>query len=629
MMEKNIMNGRWHSDAIDAPGIGVGRSSTQLEAAFTATLDDPTVTVEPTYTNCIVRWNPCDKADRYRFDLYSIENRGPAMRTPLAHVMVQSTWTEQTEIATIDLNPMTTYRCAVFAFNGDDFVGRYESPYCVRRHACVGDMLADETDDYAAPAAQPLKAESIAFAPLPAEKSVLLNSNPDRGFRGEEIYYVPAPDALENMTKECLQKQVRHLFAKSIGEQKATVSRVYFFLAPYWDNPSLPDAVIEYLRTIYEEHRKMGVKMYVHHYYTQKPEDNHPSQETIMSHLDQVKGLFTEFRDVLYALNFTFLGRYGEWSSIRVPLDHQAFVNAFMEAAPPEIRIITRQPKTKKTFVNKDYWRYPRIGFADDACHGLQWPGLDIGQGMCPPGSEWWEMVKRESPYTISDSELFTTRWIRLSGTWPDGYSCMQSLSQKHICTLSVEHGYYDVHRFGGELEQSCLAGWMAEEVTSDCLRELGLNTSPSWFTNAAGETVRRNAFEYVRDHVGYRLSVQDMTVTPNASAINVSMNLKNYGYAAAFNQSSGFALLDEAGNVVADVPAGDPEVWYGTRPEPYEDRELLTHNVVADLPLPSKAGTYSLAFYVKNALGQYARLDNAVAYQNGYHILHTFTMEA
>lgn len=629
MMEKNIMNGRWYSDATDSPGIGVCRTSTQLEAAFTPTLENPTVTVEPTYTNCVVRWNPCGKADRYRFDLYRIENRGPAMRTPLNHIMVQSTWTEETEIATIDLDPMTTYRCIVFAFNGEDFVGRYESPYCVRNHARVGDMLADEVDAYAAPAAQPLQAASIAFDALPAEKSVLLNNNPDRGYRGEEIYKLPEPEKLASMTKESIQKNVRNAFAHSVGDQKAMVSRVYFLLMNYWDCPTLPDAAIEYLRTVYEEHRKMGVKMYVCHYYIQKPEDNHPSQETIMSHLEQIKGLFEEFRDVLYALNFTFLGRYGEWTCIRVPIDRQAFVNAFMEAAPREIRLITRQPFTKKTFVNKEYWRYPHIGFADDACHGLQLPYLDMGQGLCSPESEWWEMAKRESPYTINDSELFTTRWIRLSSTWPDGYSCMQSLSQKHICTLSVEHGYIDVERFGGELEQSCLAGWMSQEVTPDCLRKLGLNTSPRWFTNAAGETVRRNAFEYLRDHVGYRLSAQDMTVTPKDSTVNVSLNLKNYGYAAAFNQISGFALLDEAGNIVADVPAGDPEVWYGTKPEPYEDRELLTHTVTADLPLPSKGGKYSIAFYVKNAMGQYARLDNAVAYQNGYHILHTFTMEA
>ncbi len=629
MMEKNVMNGHWPSDSIDAPGIGVGFPSTRLEAAFTPTLDNPEVTVEPTATNCIVKWNACAEADRYRFDLYSIDNLGPAMRTPLRHIMVQSTWTEEPEVETIPLKPMTTYRCAVFAFKGEEFVGRYDSPYCVKRHIRVGEMLEDTTDAYPIPEAKPLQAESKQFEMLPAEKSVLLNTNPDRGFRGEEIYFLPNEADLAEWDEEKIREHVRTLFDKSSHGYPAQVSRIYFNLYEYWDKPELPAALIDYLRVIYDEHCNIGVKMYLCHYYMRNPEDNHPSTETVLSHLEQLKGLFEENKKVIYAMNFTFLGRYGEWSCIRVPLDRQAFVTAFMEAVPREIRMITRQPRTKKTFVNKEYWRYPQIGFADDACHGLQLAHIDMGQGYNCPGSEWWDMTVRESPYTINDSELFTTRWIRLSGTWPDGYGCMQSLSQKHMCTLSVEHGYYDVERFGGELEQTCLAGWMAQEVTVDTLKEFGLASSPAWFTDANGNTVQRNAFEYIRDHLGYHFSVQDMTVTPQGAELSVSMNLKNYGYAAGFNLKSGFALLDEQGNVVADVAAGDPEVWYGTKPEPYEDRELLTHTVAATLPVPEKAGTYAVAFYLKNALGQYARLDNAVSYQNGYHILHTFAKEA
>lgn len=623
------MNGRWPSDAIDAPGIGVAYNSTRLEAAFTPTLDDPKVTVEPTYTNCLVKWNACDKADRYRFDLYVIDNLGPAMRTPLRHVMVQSTWTEATEIATIDLKPMTTYRCVVFAFKGEEFVGRYESPYCVIRHARVGEMLCDNTDDYAPETAQPLAQVSRQFTALPAEKSVLLNQNPDRGFRGEEIFLLPGEEKLAEWTEERVREHTRTLFKKSAHGQSVTVSRVYFNLYAYWDKPELPHALIDYIRTIYDEHRKMGVKMYLCHYYMRSPEENHPSTETVLSHLDQLKFLFEENKDVIYAMNFTFLGRYGEWSCIRVPIDRQAFVNAFMEAVPEDIYMITRQPRTKKTFVNPEYRRYPQIGFADDACHGLQLAHLDMGQGWNCPGSEWWDMAVRESPYAVNDSELFTTRWIRLSGTWPDGYGCMQSLSQKHMCTLSVEHGYYDVERFGGELEQTCLAGWMGQEVTVDTLKEFGLASSPSWFTDGNGNTVQRNAFEYIRDHLGYRFSAEELTVTPDGDAVNVSLNLKNYGYAAGFNLKSGFALLDETGAVVAETSAGDPAVWYGTNPQPYEDRALLTHTVSASLPLPEKAGTYRLAFYLKNALGQCARMDNALPYQNGYHILHTFVSQS
>lgn len=65
--------------------------------------------------------------------------------------------------------------------------------------------------------------------------------------------------------------------------------------------------------------------------------------------------------------------------------------------------------------------------------------------------------------------------------------------------------------------------------------------------------------------------------------------------------------------------------MWYGTDPTHYEDRELLTHTVNAELSIPEKAGEYSVALMMKNPIGHTARLDNAIPYKNGYNILYSF----
>ena len=58
-----------------------------------------------------------------------------------------------------------------------------------------------------------------------------------------------------------------------------------------------------------------------------------------------------------------------------------------MDAIPDEVRLIARYPEVKVRFINKEYWRYPFIGFADDACHGLMFKNIDLGQGTNQPGS--------------------------------------------------------------------------------------------------------------------------------------------------------------------------------------------------------------------------------------------------
>ncbi len=624
MMDKNIMNGR-PNGVNDPVGVGVGQPFARLETVRKPTLPDHFVKVTPTPENCIISWQECEGADRYRVDLYRIEDRGPNMRC-FNYISVQSEWTEKCEFETIKLQPMTSYEAIVFAYDGDKFLGRYTPEYCVVAHVPVGDMPSDFVDEYTTEVS-PFKDTKLHFSPLPAEKSVLLNLNPDRGFRSEILFFIPNEEELPNWTKEKIFEFVRDYYAESMMDEKVWVSRVYFILQAYSQTPTLPEAVIDYMDAVYEAHRMLGVRMYLCHFYTRANTDEHPAHETVMTHLSQVKDLFYKHRDLIYAVNFTFLGRYGEWTSLRVPLNIQEFVNTLMDSVPPEIRLIMRQPSNKAKYVNPEYWRYPRIGFADDACHGLDYPGLDIGQGLNQPGSVWWDMTVRESPYTINDTELFTTRWIRLSGTWPDGYSCMQSLSQKHTTTLSMEHGFSDVWRFGGELSQTCFAGWMSQEVTPELLVFYGLATSPSWFIDGEGKKIKRNAFEYLRDHVGYRLSAEELKISAGDD-IALALSLKNYGYGAGFNLKSNFVLLDSEGNVVADCEAGNPDEWYGTDPTDYNSRDLLTHNINAKLSAPTKAGEYSVGLKLCNAFGQTARLDNAIEYKNGINILFKFAKE-
>lgn len=469
------------------------------------------------------------------------------------------------------------------------------------------------------------------FEALPAEKSVLLNKNPDRGYRSELIVDLPAvgdKEAYDRWTYEEVSKHVsRELYRNALNES-FTVSRLYFYLAEYSKEEALDEAAIQLIRHYMKAHMEIGVKMYVVFYY-QRPDTVCPDAEIIMKHMDQIKDLLHEFETGISAMCFGLIGRYGEWTSAPhvTAEDRQAIANKMLTILPENMYLVMRQPTYKWSFIPKDHPKYKMIGFADDACFGMD--GTHSETWL--PGTQVWNDAMKEAAYAFNDGELFTTNYFRTNGVYVKGLSVVESLSQHRTSTFSIWHGYGDYASVGGTLQESTYYGWKCEEVTIEWLNEKGLPYSPGWFTNIKGKTLQRNVFEYLRDYLGYRFSMTDLQVTGGTKAgktINIAADIVNYGMASGHNLKSGFAILDENGNMLSEVEVGNPADWHSTDPTNYANRELLKHSLKTSMTLPGQTGTYKLAFFMRNAMGQYARLDNTVPYENGYNILHMFTID-
>ena len=214
---------------------------------------------------------------------------------------------------------------------------------------------------------------------------------------------------------------------------------------------------------------------------------------------------------------------------------------------------------------------------------------------------------------------MFVNSAMINTGRVPSGWEVILECYYHRHTSLSFWHGYLEAIR-----QDNVMKRWQENEViTTEKLDAEGIVYDPNWFLNAKGETATRNPYEFLRDHLGYRLVAQDVTVSYSGdSKLSVSLNLKNYGFAAAFNMYSGFALLDKDYNVVAEVAAGEPKTFYNRDPDNAYSSEVLTHNVTAELQKPSD-GEYYIAFYLKNTMGTTAALANNITYTNGYNILY------
>ena len=165
---------------------------------------------------------------------------------------------------------------------------------------------------------------------------------------------------------------------------------------------------------------------------------------------------------------------------------------------------------------------------------------------------------------------------------------------------------------------------WINEQtVTPDDLDREGIIYDPAWFIDENGNCVHRNPYEFIRDHLGYRIGAQTLEFNGNTA----SLTLKNFGFAAAFNLKSGFAILDENYNVISEIEVGEPEKWYSHDPDNYRSTKILEHTVSADIELPTEKGKYYIGFYLKNTRDDRARFANDIPFENGFNILCDFNI--
>lgn len=195
-----------------------------------------------------------------------------------------------------------------------------------------------------------------------------------------------------------------------------------------------------------------------------------------------------------------------------------------------------------------------------------------------------------------------------------------------------VFEGDVDSIENGGFFNAEERAAEITAPITKELLEANGILYDPTWFNG--NDT--RNAYEFIRDHLGYRFVAHKVNVEYDSrfsDKVSVSVNLRNYGFASAFNMESTLAILDANGNVVQQTKTGDPSTWYSLAPDYYTvertssaQSSALTHKLSAEFDALTKSGTYYVAVKLENTAGTTARFANDVEVnEQGYNILGSF----
>ena len=478
---------------------------------------------------------------------------------------------------------------------------------------------ATKTPDSGTPAAV-----DKALVPLNSEEDNLLWKNPDRGYR---------LDAWCDLDEMALSKDPKALMKSRIREKEPPegipmICQTYIYLSGYNDRDITPKA-LEALGKVFEAHEEMGIRMQPRFCYAKNINDplTDAPQEIMLRHIKQIAPVIKEWSHVIQFFPMCFIGAWGEWHGEYYDIDKALVARTVMEelVVPNNLYALIRLPAYKNLLKGTPY--YNRIGIENDSIFG-KIMDMGYGTGGLDGGSDQWVQLVREAAYTPQEGELYLQEWFadgqEGEGVEINNLKVLEQLSEHRFTTLSLIHSYVDA----GAGPNTNIGKWKKEIITESWLKSKGIQYDPAWFRNKAGQTVTRNMFEFVRDHLGYKLVAQKVKVTgesKRASTISVEMPLINYGFAAAFNLESGFAILDANNQVVSIVKSGNPETWYNRNPKEYSDSRNLTHTLKASIKLPGQAGRYKLAFFLKNTGEQYARLSNRLSVVNGCHILHEF----
>ncbi len=458
---------------------------------------------------------------------------------------------------------------------------------------------------------------------------------------------------------EALDYMFENIYFKTVKtDYHCKLILVQIQLSSYGKTKVLPDEVLDVLQAFIDKCKTRGVKVLFRLGYHMvqlnwtissanraEHEKVGASEKIMLGHIDQLAPFIKKNASVIHKMSSGFIGSGGEMAyNYQYPVvNYDTIIKAVVEklCVPNGLYYSCRMPQYKLDLLKNDpdYKYASYIGFNNDACFGEQ-KRNGWNSGGYRVGTKAWTYVCETGAYTPQSGEMYHNGSTTAIGKEPVGLEVIKELAHHRYTTLSHWNSYLETSSFKSQKNEngkyvatdSVMQKWIDNErVTMDWLDENGIIYDRAWFYDDDGKVVERNPYEFIRDHLGYKVAAQNMVLDgefKKGATILANMTLKNFGFAAAFNLESGFMILDEDYNVVSSVKSGKPETWYSHDPNNWKSTTVLEHSITADLKLPSTSGKYYIAFYLKNTMDDYAKLSNDMPYQNNkYNILYEFNV--
>lgn len=342
--------------------------------------------------------------------------------------------------------------------------------------------------------------------------------NPHRGYRFEMNYRLPdLSSPWPNEIDDPVDPHARLGIMRSTYGDDPAVSQLYFYLGHYIEQP-IPDAQMAQIREVMSAYRSEGVSVvlrfaYDHSFLPQVPY----TAAGAVAHIRQLAPLVAEFADMVTVWQAGFFGRWGEWGYSFHPLSTDpsavnAVAGALVEALPPGVRSQVRY-EAKWSLIAPEL--RDAFGYHND------YLTLQGDMDLIDPQYDTWQHYLDVSEHHPMDYEL---GWDSIQDVddypWDeilDGVAAARRLQTMRVDTFSIVHN-----------TNRTIAAWREQTVSAEDLAKAGLPVGREWF----GGEQTRSAYDYIRDHLGFRIEVDEIASRTVDGGIQVDITVVNRGFA-------------------------------------------------------------------------------------------------
>ena len=423
--------------------------------------------------------------------------------------------------------------------------------------------------------------------------SVAAIRNPERGWLLESNYFVH--DLQNPFNPGVYFPELWIPYVETVNNTQAdslSLTQLTFYLTGFIGK-DISQTGLDNMQRVFDSVKEKGYKVHLSFAYDYDQATGAAFTD-VFRHLDQLTPLIRKNLGLIDFWKMSFIGTWGEGNGSPMSDDwpnKTLLVKAILDAFPDRFMGL-RYPSHLARFVelglSDEYVR--RVGFENDYFTASEHP--------LAPGNDYtfdsadYRLVQEKSPYVKVAGEIpydEDTQW-----------GLHELISVPNSIRALKEHHYsaFDVTQ-NNSLN---LAHWKRYELTPEMLKNSRVLFDESYFRTPEGKLVARSAYQFVRDHLGYRLYVDTAATRLQASGgcLDYRITVYNTGFSAIRNpRPVKLVFVDEAGRLAStvDLDGVDPRNWQPHDPATGDFKQLY-HTFTGQVS-PGVSGTFQVGLWL------------------------------
>lgn len=454
--------------------------------------------------------------------------------------------------------------------------------------------------------------KNIEVSPLSGDFDSLLENNSDRGLRHEVNMDVETGKGLWKNSAITAIEQLDNAI-KLYEKDQPKLAQVYFYLTGYREK-DLDQQAFDNMNKYFEKLREYGIKAVLRFAYVWDDGNvlaQEPTTERVVRHLEQLSPWLETHKDQITVLQAGLIGAWGEWDSgARSRMNEKKILDNLLENTPKSMQVQVRYMNIKNNNIEKNDEHYARVSYHDDFLIGVPHGWNTAGENK---DSAEWRQMSEETKNLLVDGEMIwgATNPAYVGEEGISGLLIAQRMAEHHFTSLSITHNYKE----DGPEKPYSMVNWQSQYINQRILDNYHLPYQPEWFIDQNGNNVPRTIFEYIKQHLGYRVAVKSGNYMKEKDQLSITLTMENYGFSAPIGLEGIYiVLLDKNNKEVArqEVAAKNH----------FQSMTELTETF--QFKLQNESQPEKIAILLKNRVpnSKGNRLSNELSFENGYNIL-------